>query len=99
MYPLQKNALNKQFQRIVCQNNSAKIYSEKISAVHVCHAVFFRLCTDPIPPPVTVEVCQMHVCNTWFKLHWIHCVFGGSVLRQDTSEPGPNIGETQEIHE
>ena len=39
----------------MCQNKSAKIYSEKI--ITVCNAVLFRLCIDlmHILPPVTVE--------------------------------------------
>ena len=50
-----KNAFNKRFQRIVCQNNSAKIYSEK--KLTVCNAVFFRLCVDlmHVTPTVTAE--------------------------------------------
>ena len=48
-----KNAFNKRFLRIVCQNGSAKIYSEKF--LTVCNAVYFRLCIDlmHILPPVT----------------------------------------------
>ena len=34
-----KNAFNKRLQLIVCQNNSAEIYPEKI--VTVCDAVYF----------------------------------------------------------
>ena len=47
-----KNAFNK---RIVCQNTSAKINSEKI--ITVCNAVYFRLCIDlmHVLPPVTAE--------------------------------------------
>ena len=50
-----KNAFNKCFLRIVCQNKFAKIYSEKIKAV--CNAVFFLLRIDltHILPPVTAE--------------------------------------------
>ena len=50
-----KNAFNKRFSRTVYQNNSAKIYSEKI--LTVCTAVYFRLCIDlmHITPPVTAE--------------------------------------------
>ena len=50
-----KNAFNKQFERIVCQNKSANIYSEKIITVY--NAVYFRLCIDlmHILPPVTAE--------------------------------------------
>ena len=36
-----ENAVNKHFSRIVYQNNSAKIYSQKI--LTVCHGVYFRL--------------------------------------------------------
>ena len=51
-----KNALNISFQRIVCQNNSAKIYSEK-NPTEGSNAVYFRLCLDlmHINPPVTAE--------------------------------------------
>ena len=54
MYPLQK-CLQQTFERIVCQNKSAKIYSEKNKAVR--NAVYFRLCIDlmHILPPVTAE--------------------------------------------
>ena len=50
-----KNAFNKRFKRIVCQNNFVKINSEKI--LTVCNAVYFRLCIDlmHITPPVTAE--------------------------------------------
>ena len=50
-----KNAFNKHFERIVCQNKSAKIYSEK--NIIVCNVVYFRLCIDlmHILPPVTAE--------------------------------------------
>ena len=34
-----------------------------------------------------------------FEPHWILWVFRGSVLGQDTSEPQPSTGETQERHE
>ena len=46
-----KNAFNKRFHRIVCQSNSAKIYSEK----NVTE--YFRLCIDlmHINPPDTAE--------------------------------------------
>ena len=46
---------SKAFLTIVRQNNSVKIYSEKI--LMVCNAVFFRLCIDLmyITPPVTAE--------------------------------------------
>ena len=52
-YTRHKNAFNKRFKRIVCQNNSAKILSEK--NITVCNAVYFRLCIDlmHITPPVT----------------------------------------------
>ena len=54
MYPL-KTAFNKCFETNVCQNNSAKIYSEKILTVY--NAVNFQLCIDlmHITPPVTAE--------------------------------------------
>ena len=50
-----ENAFNKRFSRIVCPNNSSKIYSEKI--LSLCNAVYFRLCIDlmHITPPVTAE--------------------------------------------
>ena len=50
-----KNAFKKRLKRIVCQNNSAKIHSEKI--LTVCDAVYFRLCINLmlITPPVTAE--------------------------------------------
>ena len=50
-----KNAFNKRFERIVSQNKSAKIYTDKI--ITVCNAVYFRLCIDlmHILPPVTAE--------------------------------------------
>ena len=52
-----KKAFNKRFSRIVCQNNSVKIYSEKILTVCRSNAVYFRLCIDfmHILPPVTAE--------------------------------------------
>ena len=37
--------------------------------------------------------------NPRFELHWILLVFLWSVLGQDTSEPQPSTGETQERHE
>ena len=50
-----KNAFNKRFYQIVCQNKSAKMYSEEIITVY--NAVYFRLCTDlmHILPPVTAK--------------------------------------------
>ena len=50
-----ENAFNKRFSRIVCPNNSGKIYSEKI--LSVCNAVYFWLCIDlmHITPPVIAE--------------------------------------------
>ena len=53
MYLLQKCL--KHFHRIVCQNKSAKIYSETI--LTMCNVVYFRLCINPmhITPPVTAE--------------------------------------------
>ena len=54
MYVL-KNAFNKRYSRTVYQNNSAKIYSEKI--LTVCTVVYFLLCIDlmHITPPVTAK--------------------------------------------
>ena len=50
-----KNAFSKRFKQLVCQNNSAKINSEK----KICgnNAVYFRLCIDLmyITPLVTAE--------------------------------------------
>ena len=50
------HALNKGQKQILCQNNSARIYSEEKQS-KICNSVYFRLCIDlmHIPPPVTAE--------------------------------------------
>ena len=67
-----KNALNKRFSRIVCQNNSAKIYPEK--NVTVCNVVYFRLCIDlvHITPPVTAEVFDGNHHPKYAKCIFMH---------------------------
>ena len=51
--PVIKNTFKKRFERILCQENSAKIYSETNSKGG--NAVFFRLCIGlmHITPPIT----------------------------------------------
>ena len=55
---LYKSAFNKHFQQIVCQNKSAKIYSEK--NITVCNAVYFRLCID-----------LMHILPPGWGIRWL----------------------------
>ena len=57
----------------MCQNNSAKIYSEKI--LTVCNAVYFRLCIDlmHITQPVTAEDMMAPITRGMLN-ETVHCI-------------------------
>ena len=80
--------LNTSIFRVRGQNNTAKIYSEKI--LTVCYAVYFQLCIDlmHIAPSVTAEGFNVPItrgvanvsCNWWSNMNRIdtqpeiHCI-------------------------
>ena len=78
-----------------------RYHIDKLIISHSIHLwnLQFITCFDEGPAWLSGKVVDSQSRGPWFEPHWIVWIPCGSVLGQDTSEPQPSTGETQERHE